>query len=274
MTGAQIAALSLKGIDSFSLHHQVGYIRILNAICSLRILRVISSFRRTRLIAFTVMKLASLMLSVVSLLVCVFYFYAIIGMEVFVDQVDVDIVTKFSTFPYAMLALFQQLTDSNWHDVMYDAMQATSYNVSWYFVTFNMIVVFIILNLLIALIIDTFVLQHEILSSQQDILLEIPDPENASTKKSRWLVWKDLGSKWERELITRQDIPELKEEDFKQAHENATHELEKLKKKGLRSRSDSRASTPSSNDSSTSEINLGANQSTISTESIEVAVKE
>lgn len=40
-------------------------------------------------------------------------------------------------------------------------------------------------SLLIALVIDTFVLQHDILQSQQDILLEIPDPDNESSRKSR-----------------------------------------------------------------------------------------
>ncbi len=29
-------------------------------------------------------------------------------------------------------------------------------------------------------------------------------------------MWKDLGSKWERELISRADIPALKDEDFRQ----------------------------------------------------------
>ncbi len=86
---------------------------------------------------------------------------------------------------------------------MYSAMQSTYFSVSWYFVTFNVIVVIIILkyelaktstslmqksSLLIALVIDTFVLQHEILRSQQDILLEIPDTENKGMRKSRFAI--------------------------------------------------------------------------------------
>jgi hypothetical protein len=90
----------------------------------------------------------------------VFYFYAIIGMELFAEIVPtIEPFTNYNKFWFAMLTLVNLFTTSNWHGkkriyinslrllvIMYTAMRATSNYAAWYFVSFHVFVVIIIMK--------------------------------------------------------------------------------------------------------------------------------
>lgn len=65
----------------------------------------------------------------------------------------------YSNIPAAMLANFQLLTTSNWHGLMYAVMDATTPWAAVYFVLFQLLMTFILLNAIIALIIEAFHLE-------------------------------------------------------------------------------------------------------------------
>jgi hypothetical protein len=62
----------------------------------------------------------------------------------------------FDTFPRAYLTMFQLLTTSNWHEVMYAACQGVdTYWAALFFVSFDILSVTIVLNLVLAVVIET-----------------------------------------------------------------------------------------------------------------------
>ena len=104
-----------------------------------------------------------------TMLLVVFYVWAVVGMEIFAGEYDKltteqypDREAMFNSFPQTMLTLFQLLTTSNWQDIMYAGMTAVNFPwVAVYFVIFECVAVMLILNLLIALILETLVVQSE-----------------------------------------------------------------------------------------------------------------
>jgi len=113
----------------------------------------------------------------------VLYSFSIIGMEAFSSDemtnrcsgngtINNDPHARFCNFPQAMLTLFQILTTSNWHDVMYGAMQITASDyAAWFFVLFYIVAVLLIFNLLTAVLLDSFLLEANMKRQREGIQL-------------------------------------------------------------------------------------------------------
>ncbi len=130
-------------------------IAFLSSIAIVRLLRV---FRFLRLIGnnYNIRKILTALegsvpaiANIVLLMGVVFYVYAIFGTQFFGDLES----GLWENFSVSMLTLFRVLTFEGWADVMYEAMEVSSY--AWiYFVSFIFINAFVMFNLFVAVIID------------------------------------------------------------------------------------------------------------------------
>ena len=137
---------------------------------SIRMWRILTCIPRFKQFTNTFLKIGTPLSIVGGLLVIIFYVYAIFGMEVFGDTLDelpgytseVNEWATFSTPGRTFLLLFQLLTTSNFHDIMFATMTAT--NTRWaslYFVSFTFIVSNIVVNVLVSLVLEIFLLARE-----------------------------------------------------------------------------------------------------------------
>ncbi len=116
----------------------------------LRILRLISALPQLRIIVTTLIRSIPSIFNVVLLLSIVFYIYAVAGYHLF-HQHDPE---HWRHLGIALLTLFRIVTLEDWTDVMYTAMEMNGY--AWiYFVSFVVLGTFVVINLFIAVVLDS-----------------------------------------------------------------------------------------------------------------------
>ena len=116
----------------------------------LRVLRLISAIPQLRVIVATLIGAIPNIMNVVMLLSIIFYIYAVAGYHLF-HQHDPE---HWRNLGIALLTLFRIATLEDWTDVMYKGMEMNSY--TWiYFVSFVIIGTFVIINLFIAVVLDS-----------------------------------------------------------------------------------------------------------------------
>ena len=115
----------------------------------LRVLRLISVIPELRLIVSTLVKSIPSMGNIMLLMSIIFYIYAVAGYHLFHEH-DPE---HWSSLGISMLTLFRIVTLEDWTDVMYTAMELSSF--AWiYFVSFVVVGTFVIINLFIAVVIN------------------------------------------------------------------------------------------------------------------------
>merc|ERR1712168_330642 len=136
--------------------------------------KLLSKGERIRTLLWTFMKSFQALPYVGLLIVLLFFIYAVIGMQVFGgikidDDTAISRFNNFQTFPQAALLLFRSSTGENWQEIMnsclnrpdvvceIDETKRCGSNFALiYFLTFNMICSFLIINLFVAIIMDNF----------------------------------------------------------------------------------------------------------------------
>ena len=115
----------------------------------LRVLRVATVVPQLRVIVSTLIRSLPGLGHVMLLLSAVFYVYAITGVHLFRDHDP----THWRNLGIALLSLFRVMTLDNWTDIMYVAMEFHS--MTWlFFVSFVMLAAVIMINLVIAVVIN------------------------------------------------------------------------------------------------------------------------
>ena len=115
----------------------------------LRVLRVATVVPQLRVIVSTLIRSLPGLGHVMLLLSAVFYVYAIAGVHLFRDHDP----THWRNLGIALLSLFRVMTLDNWTDIMYVAMELHS--MTWlFFVSFVMLAAVIMINLVIAVVIN------------------------------------------------------------------------------------------------------------------------
>lgn len=136
----------------------------------IKAMRLIGVSMHFRVITMTYVYLWPMMWRLFALLSAVMVAYGIVGMELFGGtdmRLYSDGYVTFDTPFAAMLTVFQLFTTSNWHQVMYAAMEATTAWASIYFLSFYFLVIKFILYLLLALIIESFSMAMESFDSSR-----------------------------------------------------------------------------------------------------------
>ena len=137
-------------------------LRIPSALLALRVLRLLAvSKELEKLVTVITLSIPSL-INVLSLLVLVIFIYSILGVQLFTfisKGYYINEHRNFDNFGNAMLANIQQLTGDSWSTMMYEARTrgtASDSIVQGFFVSFQVICGFVILNLLVAVILENF----------------------------------------------------------------------------------------------------------------------
>lgn len=141
---------------------------------ALRLVKLLSKGAGIRTLLWTFMKSFQALPYVGLLILLLFFIYAVIGMQVFGgiktdDDSAINRYNNFQTFPAAALVLFRSSTGENWQQIMnscldkpttlceMDPTQTCGNDFAYvYFITFNMICSFLIINLFVAVIMDNF----------------------------------------------------------------------------------------------------------------------
>jgi len=163
----------------------------------LRIFRVFRIVRLIRKLKGLSSLLTTLILSmpsianVGSLIFLQIFVYAILGMEFFYDveigdDGYINDHTKFTNFMWSFLTLFRALTGESWNGIMHDTMSNPGGKVwAWfYWVSFEILGAFMLLNLFVAIVIDHFEESRKL--QGPDVAVEGEDIENFK------VAWQEL----------------------------------------------------------------------------------
>ncbi len=130
---------------------------VLRALRILRVLRLVSAVPRLRLVVQTTLNAVPGMASVVLLLVMLFYIFSVMATQLFGDEFPI----WFGTIGESMYSLFQIMTLESWSmGIVRPVMEV--YPQAWaFFVPFVLVVSFAVLNLFIAVIVDSMNRAHD-----------------------------------------------------------------------------------------------------------------
>lgn len=153
----------------------------------LRVIRLLSSVGRFQAILTTVLSLVPQFSTLFGMLWVLFYFYAALGMQFFggkIYQGAPKLVNttfaaneywsnNFNDFSSSFITLFELLVVNNWQVIMGGMVAVTSGWARWYFISFWLLAVVMVMNLLVAFILDAFFdkleeEQEEVDTSQDD----------------------------------------------------------------------------------------------------------
>ncbi len=155
----------------------------------LRVLRLISTIPELRLIVATLVRSIPSMIHVIMLMGVIFYIYAIAGYHLFHGH-DPE---HWRNLGISLLTLFRIVTLEDWTDVMYKAMELSSY--AWaYFVSFVVVGTFVVINLFIAVVLNNLeeakaerLQSLRMPPSREEILRELRSTQDALRRLERRL---------------------------------------------------------------------------------------
>jgi hypothetical protein len=169
-------------------------LRVLRIFRVARLLRLVRRAKGIRLLLATLASSLPSLCNVGSLLLLLLFVFAVLGVSLFSElTIEGDFITKnanFRTFSQACLLLFRCVTGESWNGIMHDAMITEEQNPNRcsneagtcgspipalvYFIFFTLIGSFVMLNLVIAVILENFSgLASEDEQSMPDSLLEV-----------------------------------------------------------------------------------------------------
>ena len=147
-------------------------LRALRVLRVARILRLLKSFKELRSLIVTMIYSFPSLINVGSLLALIVFMYAVLGVDLFTYVAHQEAISSgrnFESLGNAALLLFQCLTNDAWSGIMTDAMvdeqsggcvEAEGNCGSWiaipYFISFQILGSFIMLNLVVAVILENF----------------------------------------------------------------------------------------------------------------------
>ncbi|XP_072031587.1 uncharacterized protein [Amphiura filiformis] len=124
----------------------------------------LNSNETKRVVVLFSTKIFPVMFDLIILVFIIVYFYAVLGFELFYNKTPATNHSSpycgcglgFDTFWCSMLAVFQIVTTSNWHDLMNSAMVSTNDWACLYFVTCYVAINLVVMNLFVAIAIEAF----------------------------------------------------------------------------------------------------------------------
>jgi Ca2+-binding EF-hand superfamily protein len=151
-----------------------------NSSSSFRVLRMFRLLRMIRLIAFMkplraifrVIVVTTSSIVYIGVLVSLFMFiFAVCGMQLFggkfeFEHQDDPVLWHFDTFPIAFMTCFQVLNYDGWDGVMFDGMRSVGWGALFYFIVWIMIGALVLRNLLLVIILETYVMVAETIKNE------------------------------------------------------------------------------------------------------------
>ncbi len=166
-------------IVGVALMPESGAFSVLRALRVLRVLRLVSTMPRLRRVVETLLRAIPGMGSIALLMMLLFYVFAVMATKLFGGEFD----AWFGTIGRSMYSLFQIMTLESWSmGIVRPVMEV--YPWAWaFFVVFILVASFTVLNLFIAVIVDSMQRLH---LEEQDVLArEIEDQAHAEREQLR-----------------------------------------------------------------------------------------
>uniref|UniRef100_A0A669EDH3 Two pore segment channel 3 n=1 Tax=Oreochromis niloticus TaxID=8128 RepID=A0A669EDH3_ORENI len=186
----------MKSSSHFSSRQILDIVFILRV---LRLIRVVDSIKRFRIIINTLIRIGPAILTFGQLIIVVYYIFAMVGMELFkgkvtfYEQSSTNLAkaycgnpllngTDFAKLNYcknnfnnvvSSFILLVELTVVNqWHDILYGFATVTHISARIFFVLFHIIVVIVILNIFVAFVLEAFFVEYSVDKSDLQTSLE------------------------------------------------------------------------------------------------------
>lgn len=157
-----VVILSIIEIFLISGNSAMSALRTIRIFRTFRVLRVARIFRYLRsmsMILRVIGRTISQFIYLAMLLLLLTLIFALIGMQIFGGKFDFEEGkprANFDSFFAAFLSVFQVMTVENWHVVMYNGIRAVGPAASIYFVSWVFLGNFVLLNLFLAILLDSF----------------------------------------------------------------------------------------------------------------------
>lgn len=191
-----IANTALKSSGGYSSQQILDIVFILRV---LRLIRIIDSFHRFRVLLNTLVNLIPTMLTYAGLLVVVYYIFAVVGMEAFKGRIHFYGVNSsnpaaaycgnpalkgsqfaamrycrnnFNNLPSAIVLLIELTVVNQWHVLATGFVMVTHLTARIFFVVFHIVVVIILINIFIAFVLEAFFVEHSLARSAMETAIE------------------------------------------------------------------------------------------------------
>ena len=158
-------------------------VRIFRTFRVLRVARLLRTLQSMQVIISVISRSISSFVYIALLLLLFVFIYSLLGMQIFGGRFNFDDGLprgNYDTFNSSFVTVFQVLTMENWQDILYDSMRSSTgplasalFYVSWIFIG-N----FILLNLFLAILLDSFLVEEEEEEEKQEEL----EAQKASAK--------------------------------------------------------------------------------------------
>lgn len=140
-------------------------IRILRTLRVLRIVRILRALKQMQVIISVMSRSADSFVYIAMLLMVCCFIFTLLGKTIFGDKFKTVPKPRgnFDSFRIALITVFQVLTMENWQMVAYDAMQSEvgKWIPAFYFISWIFAGNFILLNLFLAILLDSFLEEDE-----------------------------------------------------------------------------------------------------------------
>ncbi|CAH3037176.1 unnamed protein product [Porites lobata] len=163
----------LLAVNNFDYHHLLLNFSVCEILLSkgnfalsvFRSIRLLRIFKLVRPVRYQLLVVIKTMTSVMTFFGLLFLFaFAILGMNLFGGKFEFknaegELVTSrsnFDDFLWAMVSVFQILTQENWNRVMYNGMRSTNKWAALYFTTLMAVGYYVLFNLLVVILVERF----------------------------------------------------------------------------------------------------------------------
>jgi len=136
----------------------IGVLRVFRIFRVARMMRLAKNLGAIRKMASVLLVSMPSIVNVGSLLLLFFFMFGVLGCSFFKDVTqDGEGVTRhanFSDLGMSMLTLFRVSTGEDWNQIMHDCIDQGHHAAPIYFVTFNILVMFVLINVFVACVVD------------------------------------------------------------------------------------------------------------------------
>uniref|UniRef100_A0A8C6IZ82 Ion transport domain-containing protein n=1 Tax=Melopsittacus undulatus TaxID=13146 RepID=A0A8C6IZ82_MELUD len=150
----------------------------------LRLIRIVDSIQRFRVIMNTLINIVPTMLTFGGLTLVVYCVFAIIGMELFHGKIqffppnsdaphalECGNANNFNNFASSFIVLMELTVVNQWHDILCDG-SVTVQPAKLYFIAFHIVMVIIIVNIFVSFILEAFFVEYSLEKSEVETAIE------------------------------------------------------------------------------------------------------
>ncbi|XP_075452477.1 two pore channel protein 2-like [Ascaphus truei] len=199
IVAALIATIVNSGLKSVSQYNSQQVLDIVFILRVLRLIRIIDSIQRFRVIVNTLINILPTMLTFCGLILAIYYVFAIVGMEVFNGKIR--FFPENSTDPHAQecgapalkgsafakskycrnnfndigsafIVLVELTVVNQWHVLATGFSLVTHPAVKIYFIAFHVVIVIMIINIFVAFILEAFFVEYSLEKSEVETAIE------------------------------------------------------------------------------------------------------